>query len=429
VITSNFWPEQTGSSQTVGEFADYLARQGLDVRVATAMPFYPQWRIWPEYRGALHRVEARGRMTVFRSWHWVSPRPSTLTRILHESTLALFALPNMVRTLRRARVAYVVSPALTYAFVGLAMAWLMGVRRVLVVKDVMPDAAIELGMLRNSVLVALSRRLAKWAYAMADEIHTLGEGMRWRIAQMCEQVGKIRIVPDTVDVAELRSVPYERNEFRKQFVPSGVFAVLHTGNMGKKQDLGIVLRAANRLRNEDDVRFYVVGDGAEKDSFLRQRDAMGLGNVVYYPLQPRSMVPHMLSGADVVIVSQVAEVVDIVVPSKLITAMACGAMIVAACSPGSEAERLVREAGGGVVVAAGDDGAMVEVINRVRQRSMDVQGHRDRVRQFASDRFSREAIYGGELRRLVAESAVRGGDFHASDLQVLRDRVEEGVER
>jgi colanic acid biosynthesis glycosyl transferase WcaI len=277
-------------------------------------------------------------------------------------------------------------------------------------------------MLRNPVLVALSRRLAKWAYAMAEEIHTLGEGMHRRIGQMCQQVDKIRIVSDTVDVAELRPVPYELNEFRKQFVPTGTFAILHAGNMGRKQDLGVVLRAANRLRNETDVRFFVVGDGAERDSFLRMREAMGLENVSYYPLQPRAMVPHMLSGADVVIVSQVAEVVDIVVPSKLITAMACGAMIVASCAPESETARLVHEAGGGVVVAAGADDAMVEVINQVRQRSLDVAGHRDRVRRFASSRFDREAVYGGELRRLLAESRVRVGD---SEDQVDRGRAKE----
>jgi colanic acid biosynthesis glycosyl transferase WcaI len=140
------------------------------------------------------------------------------------------------------------------------------------------------------------------------------------------------------------------------------------------------------------------------------REAMGLENVSYYPLQPRAMVPHMLSGADVVIVSQVAEVVDIAVPSKLITAMACGAMIVASCAPESEAARLVLEAGGGVVVAAGDDAAMVAVITQVRQRSLDVEGHRDRVRRFASGRFDRDTIYGGELRRLLAGPWVRDGD-------------------
>src|SRR3989454_2808998 len=55
-------------------------------------------------------------------------------------------------------------------------------------------------------------------------------------------------------------------------------------------------------------------------------------NVSHHPLQERSLLSHVLSGADVVLVSQLAEVVDIVVPSKLVTAMGAGAMIVAARS-------------------------------------------------------------------------------------------------
>jgi putative colanic acid biosynthesis glycosyltransferase WcaI len=407
VITSNFWPEQTGSSQTVGEFADYLAKNGLQVRVVTSMPYYPQWRIWPEYRGVLYRAETGAGMSVFRSWHWVTPKPGTLTRLAHEASLTLFALPNMIRALRRARVAYVVSPALTFAVAGLVLAWVMGVRRILIVKDVMPDAAVELGMLRSPVLIALSRRLARLAYALADEIQTLGDGMRRRIAQACRHPDKIRIVPDTVDVRELTPVGQDRNEFRRQFVPAGVFSVLHTGNMGKKQDLGVLLRAADRLREDSGVRFYVVGDGAEKEDFLRQCAALGLNNVSYYPLQPRWMVPHMLSGADAVIVSQVAEIVDIVVPSKLITAMACGAMILAVCSLDAETAKLVQAAGGGLAVAAGDDANVVEAIQGLRSGRVDIERHRARVRQFACEHFDRDCVYSAEFNRLAAEYQTR----------------------
>ena len=53
LIAANFWPEPTGVGQVTWEFARYLAEAGLQVRVATAMPYYPQWEIWPAYRGKL----------------------------------------------------------------------------------------------------------------------------------------------------------------------------------------------------------------------------------------------------------------------------------------------------------------------------------------------------------------------------------------
>src|SRR5437879_5895520 len=238
IITSNFWPEPTGISQTVTEFARFLADRNIDVRVATAMPYYPQWRIWPNYRGLLSLSERNQGCSILRSWHYARPTPSTLARVLHEATLSLLAIPNMFRTLRGAKVAYVVSPALSYALIGLLIAALMRIERVLVVKDVMPDAAVELGMLRNPLVIALSRWLARRAYSLAGEIHTLGEGMRRRIGRETKRSKPILIVPDTVDVKELRPVPREDNEFRRRFVPNEIFAVLHTGNIGRKQDRG-----------------------------------------------------------------------------------------------------------------------------------------------------------------------------------------------
>jgi colanic acid biosynthesis glycosyl transferase WcaI len=266
----------------------------------------------------------------------------------------------------------------------------------LIVKDVMPDAAVELGMLRNPYLIAISRRLARWIYRKADEIHTLGEGMRRRVARDAD-ARKVRVIPDTIDAAELEPVPYEANEFRRRFVPTGTFAVVHTGNMGHKQDLDLLLRTACRFRDDPTVHFYVFGDGAAKERFFRVRAELGLHNVSHYPLQDRPFLRHMLSGADMVLISQLPELVDIVVPSKLLTALGAGAMIVAACASDSETARLVRESGGGLLVPASDDEALAGVMMRLRVGQVDTTRLRRQAREFAVQRFDRNAIYGALL--------------------------------
>jgi len=394
ILTSNFWPEPTGTGQTVTEFARFLADEGLDVRVATSMPYYPEWNIHPEYRGRLWRREVHRGIRILRSWHLVRPDPTTVTRIAHEGSLSALAIPNMVRALRGADVAYIVSPALSFALTGMLIAKAAGVRTVLIVKDVMPDAAVEMGMLTNPALIAISTRMARTVYRLADEIHTLGEGMRRRIARLTADSGKIRIVPDTIDAEELAPIRADdTNAFREAFVPEGTLAVLHSGNMGRKQDLDLILRAADLLRDEPGIRFYVVGDGAEKDRFLACLREQGLENVEHHPLQPRWMLPHMLSGADIVIVSQLPEVVDIVVPSKLITAMAAGAMIVAACPEDSETAELIRASGGGVRIPASDHEALAEVIREVARGGLETLELRRRAREFAVARFDRGAVY------------------------------------
>jgi colanic acid biosynthesis glycosyl transferase WcaI len=105
----------------------------------------------------------------------------------------------------------------------------------------------------------------------------------------------------------------------------------------------------------------------------------------------------MLSGADMVLISQLPELVDIVVPSKLLTALGAGAMIVAACASDSETARLVRESGGGLLVPASDDEALAGVMMRLRVGQVDTTRLRRQAREFAVQRFDRNAIYGALL--------------------------------
>jgi len=406
VVASNYWPEPTGVSQTVTEFAEFLAHSGADVRVATAMPYYPQWEIYPGYRRSLYRSERRNGVAIFRAWHRVRPSPTAVGRALQEATLCLVGLPMVLRALWGARLAYVVVPALGYASLGAFVARCLGIPVILVVKDVMPEAAVETGLLRNRAVIAVSRWLARRLYAVASEIQTLGEGMARRIVAAGGAPAKVRVVPDTIDGRELAPVPRDQNEFRRRFVPPGGFAVVHTGNMGRKQDLELLLRTADRLRSEPDIRFLVFGDGAVRSDFLRRRAQLHLENVSHHPLQDRSFLSPMMSGADVLLVSQLAEVVDVVVPSKLITAMGTGAMIVAACADESETAKLIRASGGGVVVAAGDDEALARAILSIRDGKVNTTAYRTEARAYALARFDRDLVYGPlaaeVVRRLAA---------------------------
>jgi colanic acid biosynthesis glycosyl transferase WcaI len=269
----------------------------------------------------------------------------------------------------------------------------MKIWQALFVQDVMPDAAIDLGMLRNKRAIQLSRWMARNVYNAADEIYTLGEGMQRKIAEDTLDTGKISVVSNTIDGEELSPRAGQGDPFREKVVRRDAFAVVHAGNMGKKQDLELLLRTADRLRTEEDIQFFVFGDGAVKDDFLRQRSASTLENVSWFPLQPRELLPHMLFGADVVLVSQLPSVLDTVVPLKLITAMAAGAMIVAACAPESETAKLVKESGGGVTVPASDDRALAEVLVAIRSGEIDTGPYRKAARKYALEKFDRTATY------------------------------------
>ncbi len=401
IITSNYWPERTGIGQVTTEFAEFLADKGIDVRVATALPYYPEWSIYPEYRKSVWRTERHNNVLIRRAAHYAAPNPGAFGRILHEVSLCLLSLPNMIRALWRADAAFVVSPDLSHAFVGCVVARTMRVRLTLVVQDIMPDAAVEMGMLTNKFVIAVSRWIARANYRLAQTIFTLSEGMKSRIARTIGSSEKIEVVPNTIDCDELDPGPDQGKPFRDRFVPEGTLAVVHTGNMGEKQDLPLLLRTARRLRGRSDIHFYVFGDGAVKAEFLRLKEDWSLSNVSHFPLQERALLPHMLYGADVCLVSQLPTVVDVVVPSKLITCMGAGAMIVAACSPISETAAVLQRSGGGVAIPASDDATLSELLAKISRKEMPTEVYRRNARAFAANHFSREAVYSSVSSRLI----------------------------
>jgi colanic acid biosynthesis glycosyl transferase WcaI len=400
LITSNYWPEKTGIGQVTTEIANFLARQDVAVSVITALPYYPEWAIYPNYRGRIFASERDGNTVVHRSWHYSRRNPTALGRILHEATLCGLSLPRLIRVLNQSDVALIVSPDLSLAFLGSGIARMLSVPVILDIQDVMPDAAVELGMLRNPVAVALARRMVRKLYSWVDMIYTLSEGMAAKITATGVPVTKVHLLPNTVAVDEFLQAGDQGKPFRDEFVPPGTFAVVHAGNMGEKQDLGVLLRAARILLKEQEIRFYVVGDGAVRDRVETQCKEWRLSNVTLLPFQPRAMLPHMLYGADVLLVSQKPEVIDTVVPSKLITAMAAGAMIVATCSSSSETARLLGESESGIVVPPSDEAALVEALLRIRSGNFPVAENRARASRFATLHFDRSAIYARLLKTL-----------------------------
>jgi colanic acid biosynthesis glycosyl transferase WcaI len=393
VITSNYWPERTGIGQIATEFAEFLAGHKIDVRVVTAMPYYPEWSIYPSYSGKLWSVEQRNDVVIYRAAHFASPKPSTLGRVLHEASLCLFSLPNILRALRDTKVAFVISPDLSHAFLACMLARAFRTQLILYVQDVMPDAAVDTGLLRNKVAIAAAKGMARAIYRAADRVYTLSPGMKRRITQLAGSTRSIEIVPNTIDAQELRPQAGSGTPFRDSFVSKGVFAVVHSGNMGEKQDLGLLLRTARRLLNDPSIHFYVFGDGAVKKEFLTTKEEWKLHNISHFPLQERRMLPHILNEADLCLVSQAQSIVDVVVPSKLITSMGAAAMIVAACHHESETAILLRASRGGLIIPSGDDEALAKTITDARDGLYDTDAFRENARSYACNYFDRALVY------------------------------------
>ena len=362
----NYWPEETGIAVFNTGRCEYLAAQGHEVTMVTGFPYYPRWRVAPEYRGRLLAREWHNGVEIRRSWLYVPRRVTTLRRVLHEASFIASATARAVIG-PRPDLLVTVSPPLGLALSSVLLGRLWGVPYVFHVPDLQPDAAVDLGMLPTGRLVRLLYAIERLAYRRAALISTLTRAMQRRIIDKGIPPSRVTLFPDWADPS-LFTLPITGGggAARRAFDLGERFVVLHAGNMGVKQGLDVVLDAASRTRDRGDILYLLVGDGAARPALEARAAAAGLGNLRFLPLQPDPVFRDLLAAADLTLVTQQAVVADIVFPSKVLTLLAAAKPVVASLNASSEVARVVVEARAGLVAPAEDAAALVDAVRALR---------------------------------------------------------------
>jgi colanic acid biosynthesis glycosyl transferase WcaI len=405
----NYWPETVGIAPFNTGLCEALAERGHRVTAVTGLPYYPQWRIDPAYRGRLRADEERNGVRVRRTWLHVPRKVTTLGRVVHELSFTLLSALRLFGA-GRPDLIVTISPPLFLGAVSWFLSRLWRVPYVFYVKDLQPDAAVDLGMVGRSlplrVAIRVLYRLERFVYGRSALTATLTEGMRRRIVEKGIAEERVAVLPDWVDAASLAPRPGP-NPFRERHGLGDRFVVLHAGNMGVKQGLEAVVEMAERFRGEDDVLFLLVGDGAARPALEERAERARLPNLRFLPLQPAEDVPDMLAAADVCLLVQKKVVSDIVMPSKLLSILGAGRPVVATARDGTEVARAVRESGGGFVVPPENLQALAEGVRMLRRDDVlrGEMGRRGRL--YAAERWGIEAVQDEIARRFEEIAGVR----------------------
>jgi colanic acid biosynthesis glycosyl transferase WcaI len=325
------------------------------------MPYYPKWRIDPDYKGKLFHHEERNGVNILRSWIWVPEKVTSAKRILFEAS---FLASSLLRALgsRNPELLLVVSPPLGLAISARILSRWSGAPYVFDVEDLQPDAAADLGMLPRPVLPALYR-LEALAYRRAAAITTVTDGMRQRIMAKGIPADRITVVPPPADSALFGVGNAAQGQaFRRKHSLEDKFVVAHSGNMGVKQGLDLVLDAAFQLNQRCDIAFLLTGDGAMKSRLENRAKSLRLGNVKFLPLQEKAEFLQMLAATDLALIVQQSCVSDIAFPSKTVTLLSAARPIAASVSQDSEVARVLSGSNGGLITEPGHADAFARSI-------------------------------------------------------------------
>ncbi len=388
----NFYPELTGIGKYTGEMADWLTAQGHEVRVVTAPPYYPQWRVEDGFKGWLYKKYTevapissalpskggRGTLEVYRCPLWVPAKPSGLKRLMHLASFAVSSFPIMLwQIFWRPDVVWMVEPTLMCAPAALVTARASGGIAWLHVQDYEVDAAFELGLLRGLLARHLVNGLERWFMHRFDRVSTISQRMLARALAKGVASRRVVLFPNWVAISGLGAGDsglsrFSQGGYRAELgIAADAVVALYSGNMGGKQGLETLVQAATLCyRNpsppphlqhgegQKNLVFVFCGDGSGRADLLAMCD--GLPNVRFLDLQPLDRLGELLAMADIHLLPQRADAADLVMPSKLTGMLASGRPVVATAHRGTDLANVVVNYG--LVVPPGQPQAFADAI-------------------------------------------------------------------
>lgn len=374
----NYSPELTGIGKYTGEMAEWLALRGHEVRVVTAPPYYPHWRVSEGFPNWWSRVQSIPKqiyphpnppplgegikngsaVKIYRCPLWVPSKPSGLKRLVHLASFALSSFPIMLwQIFWRPEVVLVIEPPFFCAPQAWLVARLSGGKAWLHIQDYEVDAAFDLGLLKGAALRQLVTVCERWMMRRFDRVSTISSRMLDRAVAKGVILERAILFPNWVKLTG--NGASEPSRYRVELaIPSDAVVALYSGNMGGKQGLEILAQAAMLLRDAPNVYFVFCGNGAGRADLVALCD--GLPNVQFMDLQPSERLGELLAMADIHLLPQRADAADLVMPSKLTGMLASGRPVVATAHSNTELANAVL--GCGLVVKPEQPQAFADAI-------------------------------------------------------------------
>jgi colanic acid biosynthesis glycosyl transferase WcaI len=367
LLTLLFSPDGVSTAHLLAELVRQLRARGHEILVVTATPHY---NIDPDARAAQPLSRSRWPF-LYRSvlddvpvWHVPIRRKGArvLGRALDYLIFHVFSTAVAWALRHRYDIILVPSPPLTTGVAAAILARLTRRRLVYNLQEIYPDVAIELGVLRNTRLIAVSRWLERFVYQHSDVIVVISNRFRRRLLDRGVPGDKVTVIPNFAIDSPSDGPSPRRNSFSRAHSLDNVFVVSYAGNVGLTQDLETVLLAAQELELQLQIRFLIVGDGARRawlEARLRERAAP---NVTLLSYQPAGIVPELYGASDACLIPLKAGTADATFPSKIYTIMASERPAIVMAEPHSDVGQLVTEAECGWRIDPGDVHALATVI-------------------------------------------------------------------
>jgi glycosyltransferase involved in cell wall biosynthesis len=361
-VTHYFPPEVNAPANRTFEHCRRWVQDGHDVTVITGVPNHPRGEIFDGFENRWLQEENVDGIRVIRSWMYLAPNSGFLRRI---ANYLLFALTAVLASFRADRPDLVIATSPQF-FVGVAGAIIAKLKHrpfVLEIRDLWPKSVVELGQLREGLVLSLLEALEAWLYRSASGIVVNTRTFRDYIMARGVASDHIELIYNGIDPSLFHPLP-KNVELLKKHDLAQYFTVAYVGTLGLAHGLTLLIDVAERLKARRELRFVLIGDGADREELEADITRRGLENIRLLGLQPRDAMPDWIASIDLLLVLlRDLPVFETVIPSKIFEFLAQERPVVLAAK--GEIRRMMEEAEGALVIDPEAQDQLVSAIENV----------------------------------------------------------------
>lgn len=359
VVSQYFYPEQF----RINDIAAEWVRRGYRVTVLTGIPNYPQGKFYKGYNWFRGRRETWNGIDIIRI-PLIARGKTPIGMVLNYFSFVISGFFWKCFTKLRADYVFTfeVSP-MTQALIGVWYAKKHHIPNYLYVQDLWPENVEIVTGIHTKLIIGPIGKMVDYIYRHCDKIFATSpsfvEEIRKRIPGEEEKA---------IYWPQYAEEFYQPSEIKSELIPEdGVFNITFTGNIGTAQGLEILPDTAKLLKESGTrVRFNIVGDGRNKENFLRQIHNLEVDDFFHLiGWQPAEAIPKILAASDIAFLSFSGNpLFSMTIPAKLQSYMACGMPILAAAS--GETKRIIEDAACGICCEIGDADKLADAIRHLQ---------------------------------------------------------------
>ena len=388
IISLNYYPEDTAIGIYSTQMAEHLKEQGWKVKVITGFPYYPRWEIDKDYKDkSTYFEEEINGVKVFRFKQFVPPNPSFSKRVIHIIDFTVGSLFN-IRKIKKTDVVLSVIPFTSSAWLGKKLSKKLNAKHWIHIQDFEFDIALESGISSNSnlnkYLYKILSKFERKILSSADIVSTISYGMIDKLRNKCST--ERYYFPNWIDNDSIKP----SNASQHHLLKSKKFKVLYSGNIGKKQDWELFIKIVNHFKNSLQIEFNIIGNGSFKNKLIEQTKVYT--NVNHFNLVPYKELNDLLCSADLHILFQKDNIIDTVMPSKILSMMASEVPCLITGNVNSEVAKMIKSKKSGYFYKTKEELSVINKIEDLLFQRKTIKNVGVNARNYVIDSFSKENI-------------------------------------